>query len=201
MFWYGGFWRLRLGIVGLVTGGMLLFAGAREWQLGSTASAQPDDVSLEELVARGPDAQPHVRVRDFVLGDNYVYFEDDTGSYWTDVLIPAVSSKMGDQASHVLIPQVIVKTKHISNEDQLSALRARARLEGMVVNRIEALGSEEKDILAKDYPGINFDKCIILEEGREPSQGAMLFLMGGGGLALVLVGGWLLLYNFTRTSY
>jgi hypothetical protein len=200
MFWYGGFWRLRLGIAGLVLGGMLLFGGFREWQLGATASAQPEDVTLEQLIARGPDAQPHVRISDFVLGDNYVYFEDDSGIYWQSVLIPAVPNNKGDQAAHVLIPQVIVKTKHVTKEDELPSFRARARLEGMVINRIEGIGGEEKQILAKDYPGINFEKCIILEEGRQPSAGGMLFLMGGGGLALVLVGGWLLLYNFNRTS-
>ena len=201
MFWYGGFWRLRLGVAGLVLGGMLLFAGLREWQLGSAASDQPEDVTLEALIARGPDGNPHVRVSDFVLGDNYVYFTDDTGTYWTSVLVPAVPNKMGDQAAHVLIPQVIVKSTHASDEDHLNTLRARTRLQGLVVNRIEALGSEEREILAKDYPGIDFDKCIILEEGRQPSSGGMVFLMGGGGLALVVVGGWLLLYNFTRTGY
>jgi len=70
MFWYGyGFWRLRLGIAGLVLGGMLLFAGFREWQLGAAASAQPEDLTLEQLIARGPDGNPNVRLHDFQLGD------------------------------------------------------------------------------------------------------------------------------------
>jgi hypothetical protein len=94
---------------------------------------------------------------------------------------------------------VIVKTKHAPNEDQLAALRARTQLDGLVVNRIEALDADERELLHQDYPGIDFDKCIILEEGRQPSDGAMLFLLGGGGLALLLGGGWVLLYNSSRT--
>jgi hypothetical protein len=200
MFWYSsGFWRLRLGIAGLVLGGMLLFAGFREWQLGSASSAQPEDLTLEALIARGPDGNANVRVSDFVLGDNYVYFTDESGIYWTSILVPAMPKTMGDQSSHVLIPKVIVKSKHVANEDQLDALHARVQLQGMVINRIEELGSEEKEILLKDYPGIDFTKCIILEEGRQPSDSAMLFLMGGGGLALLLGGGGLLLYNSSRT--
>ena len=201
MFWFSGsFWRLRLGIIGLVLGGMLLFGGFREWQLGSGASAQPEDITLEALIARGPDGNPNVRIRDFTLGENYVYFTDDSNIYWTSVLIPAVPSSKGDQAAHVLVPKVIVKTTHVPSEDKLDGLRARTQLQGLAINRIESLGSEEKEMLAKDYPGIDFAKCIIFEEGRQPSDGSMLFLMGGGGLALVLVGGWLLLYNFNRTT-
>ncbi|HVS35299.1 MAG TPA: hypothetical protein VMS17_06925 [Gemmataceae bacterium] len=199
MFWYGGFWRLRLGITGLVLGGMLLFFGFHEWQLGTAASAQPEDLTLEALIARGPNGNPNIRVRDFMLGDNFTYFTDDTGTYWTDVLVPAVPKTMGEQSAHVLIPKVIVRCKHVANEDQLDQLYGRTQLEGMVVNRIESLGSDEKNFLLKDYPDIDFDTCIILEEGRKPSNSAMLFLMGGGGLALLLGGGWLLLYNFNRT--
>ena len=202
MFWRTGLnWRLRLGLAGLGVAFALLFAGFREWQLGAAASAQPEDLTLEALVARGPGGNPHVRVSDFVLGDNYVYFTDDGGFRWTSVLIPAVPTTMGDQSAHVLIPKVIVKTTHVADEEQLEPLRARSRLQGLVINRIEELGSEEKEILLQDYPGIDFHKCIILEEGRAPSDGTKLFLMGGGGLASLLGAGWLLLYNFSRTGY
>ncbi len=200
MYWYGGFWRLRLGIAGLVLGGMLLFVGFHEWQLGSAASAQPEDLTLQQLIARGPQGNPNVRLRDFMLGDNFAYFTDDTGTYWKRVLVPAVPPTMGEQSAHVLIPKVIVKTTHVANEDQLDALHARTQLEGLVVNRIESLGKDERDLLIQDYPGIDFERCIIFEEGRKPSDGTMIFLMGCGGLALLLGGGGLLLYNSSRTG-
>ncbi len=200
MFWYGGFWRLRLGVAGLVLGGMLLFVGFHEWQLGSAASAQPEDLTLQQLIARGPQGNPNVRLRDFMLGDNFAYFTDDTGTYWKRVLVPAVPPTMGEQSAHVLIPKVIVKTTHVANENQLDALHARTQLEGLVVNRIESLGKDERDLLIQDYPGIDFERCIIFEVGRKPSDGTMIFLMGAGGLALLLGGGGLLLYNSSRTG-
>ena len=201
MFWYGGmFWRLRLGIAGLVLGGMLLFGGFQEWRLGAAASTTPDDLTLEALIARGPDGNPNVRVSDFMLGDNYVYFTDDSGFRWDNVLIPAVPKSMGEQSAHVLNPQVIVKTAHVASEDDLDTLRSRTKMQGLVINRIEELGSDEKDLLRKDYPGLDFNKCLILEEGRQPSEFTKVFLMSGGGMALLFGGGWLLLYNFSRTT-
>ena len=185
MFWYGGrFWRLRLGITGLVLGGMLLFACYHEWRLGSAASAQPENLTLEQLIARGPNGNPNVRLRDFQLGENFAYFTDNHGIYWTRVLVPAVPSTMGEQAAHVLIPKVIIKSTHVANKEQLDSLHARTQMQGLVVNRIESLGKDERELLVEDYPGIDFDNCIIFEEGRKPSDGTMIFLMGGGGLAL-----------------
>ena len=194
------FWRLRLGISGLVLGGMLLFTGFREWQLGAAASAAPEDLTLEALIARGPDGNLNVRVSDFMLADNYVYFLDDSGVSWSSVLIPAVPKTLGEQSAHVLNPRVIVKSTHTPSENELDMLRRRTRIQGLVVNRIEELGTEEKNLLRQDYPGMDLDKCLILEEGRQPSGFGAVFLMGGGGLALLLGGGWLLLYNFSRTT-
>ncbi len=201
MFWYGyGCWRLRLGIAGLVLGGMLLFAGYHEWQLGSGASSQPQELTLQQLIDRGPDGNANVRVSDFTLGDNFAYFSDHSDVYWTRVLIPAVPNTMGEQAAHVLIPKVIVKSTHVHDDNEMDAIHERTQLQGLVINRIESLSKDERGILAQDYPGIDFDHCIILEEGRTPSNGSMLFLMGGGGLALLLVGGGLLMSNFNRAS-
>lgn len=194
------FWRLRLGIAGLVLGAMLLFTGFREWQLGAAASAAPEDLTLEALIARGPDGNPNVRISDFMLADNYVYFLDDSGVSWGVVLIPAVPKTLGEQSVHVLNPKVIVKSTRVPSENELKPLRARTRMQGLVVNRIEALGSEEKDLLSQDYPGLDINKCLILEESRQPSDFGKVFLMGGGGMALLLGGGWLLLYNFSRTT-
>jgi hypothetical protein len=194
------FFRLRLGIVVLVLGCTLLFYGFKEWRLGAVASTTPEDLTLEALIARGPDGNPNVRVSDFMLGDNYVYFTDDSGFRWTNVLIPAMPKTMGEQSAHVLNPQVIVKTAHAASEDDVDTLRSRTKMQGLVINRIEELGSEEKDMLRQDYPGLEFNKCLILEEGRQPSEFTKIFLMGGGGLALLFGGGWLLLYNFSRTT-
>ena len=134
-----------------------------------------------------------------MFGKNFEYLANDTGTYWTTVLIPAFPNTLGDQSDHVLVPKLVVKSKHVPSEDQLDRLVDRTQLEGLIVNRTEGLGSDEKDLLLQDYPGIDFSTCIILEEGRQPSGGGMIFLMGGGGLALALGGLGLLFYNSNRT--
>ena len=116
------------------------------------------------------------------------------------MLIPAVPTTLGEQSVHVLTPKVIVKSAHVPSDDALDALRGRTKMQALVVNRIEQLGPEEKNLLGQDYPGLDFNKCLILEEGRLPSDFGKVFLMGAGGAALLLGGGWLLLYNFTRTT-
>ena len=79
------FWRLRLGIFGLFCGGMLLIAGyRRNGSWGRPPPATPEELTLEALIARGPDGNPNVRVRDFVLGDNYAFCSDDSGSCWIE---------------------------------------------------------------------------------------------------------------------
>ena len=161
----------------------------------------PEDLTLEALIARGPDGNPNVRVSDFMLGDNFVYFTDDSGYRWTSVLIPAVPKTMGEQSAHVLNPQGH-RQEHARRHRRRAGGRCAAarKMQGLVINRIEELGTEEKDMLLQDYPGMDFNKCLILEEGRQPSEFAKVFLMSGGGLALLFGGGWLLLYNFTRTT-
>jgi len=175
----------------------LLFCGAREWRLGSAASGRPDDLSLAALLERGPDGNPHVRIHDFVFGQNFEYFTDPSGASWESVLVPAFPNTMGGQSDHVLVPKLVVKSRHVSNETQVDRLLSRTQLEGMVVNRTEGLDADEAGVLRDDYPGIDAERCIILEEGRQPSDGGMVFLMGGG-IALALGGLGLLFYNSNR---
>lgn len=191
------YWRLRLGGALLIFGVMLLIAGVREWQLGIASSAAPEDVTLEALIARGPDGNPNVRVSDFALGDDYLAISD-YHDFWQSVLIPAMPKTMGEQSAHVLTPKVIVKSTIIKSDDGIQSLGSRVRLQGMVINRIEELGREEKSQLLELYPGLDFSKCIILEESRQPSDFNKVFFMGAGGLAMLLGGGWTLMSNLMR---
>ena len=61
-------------------------------------------------------------------------------------------------------------------------------IQGMVVNEIASLGSDEKKYLRQAYPGIDFARCWILEAGREPAGSGKMFALFGGGAALLLFG-------------
>ena len=67
------------------------------------------------------------------------------------------------------------------------AVADRETVQGMVVNEIESLDSEEKRILSESYPGIDFDRCTIFEHGRKPKgMGMIAAYIGGGGLLALL---------------
>lgn len=59
---------------------------------------------------------------------------------------------------------------------------------GLVVNRVESLGREERRFLQAGFPAADFDRLWIVEEGRRPSSPARCIAMLGSGAVLVLAG-------------
>jgi hypothetical protein len=56
----------------------------------------------------------------------------------------------------------------------------------MITNRIKSLSTKEKELLRQGYPGIDCDRCLIIDEGRTPTSAELITLyLGGGGLLLV----------------
>jgi hypothetical protein len=66
----------------------------------------------------------------------------------------------------------------------------------MVTNCISSLNSKEKQLLQKGYTGINFDRCLIIDDSREPSRSERISLYLGGGGLLVVIGLGLLTKRF-----
>ena len=58
----------------------------------------------------------------------------------------------------------------------------------MVVNKIESLSPKERALLQPAYPGVDFNKCWIVEEAREPAGAGKYMAFFGGGAALALLG-------------
>lgn len=58
---------------------------------------------------------------------------------------------------------------------------------GLVVNEVDPLESEEMNLLRENFPRLNFDKVLILEQDRVPSSNVASFgMMSGGGLVCVI---------------
>jgi hypothetical protein len=188
--------RLRFGIAFLVLGGMLAFFGWQEWQLSSSASATPQDMTVPALLARGPDGNPHVRLHDYVLGEQWEYWQTDDSNQWDTVYIPAFPQG-GEHSAGAA--KVIVVTGHARTEEQLAAFRARGTLTGVVKTAAD-LDEDQKKLMLADYPATDFSKSVIFQEGRQPMETGTLVLMLGGGVGLVLLGGVLLLSGFVRTQ-
>jgi len=84
--------------------------------------------------------------------------------------------------------RVLVKTKRFETAGSIpDNTNVAASVEGLIINRISSLGSDEKDLIRKQFPKVNLDKVLILEEGRKPTSllAAVGMILG----ALVLVGG------------
>ena len=84
---------------------------------------------------------------------------------------------------------VMVKTKRFKTVNSIpDGIDEAASVQGLVINRIGSLDSEEKKLVKQSFPTVNFDKVLILEEGRKPSSLLITLGMLLGGLALIVVG-------------
>jgi hypothetical protein len=200
----GSIGSLRWAIL-LVAFGIGLFVyGVRESLLTAASSQTPETISLQKLVDCGPGGNANIILTEFQLCNNFVRAYKtvggvDAGGAWTKVWVPAVP-RQGILGFLREVPgnniHAIIYSTHVGNENDLHRVLDVPQLHGLVVNRITSLSSKEKEILQNRYTGIDFDRCLIIEEGRIPTSSAAIFgLLGGGGL-LFCAGGFLLARRF-----
>jgi len=99
----------------------------------------------------------------------------------------------------IKIPQlgdfrVIVKTKRF---DTIGAIPdsyvAEDSVQGLFINKIDSLDDEESSLIQQSFPGVDISNVLILEADRRPAAMWKLFGMIGGGVALCLLGTFLML--------
>ena len=59
---------------------------------------------------------------------------------------------------------------------------------GLIINEIESLGKEEKKLLSKSYPGIDFSQVYIIEHNRSPASMVVVGVWYTVGVILALLG-------------
>lgn len=205
---------IRIKLAMLIGGIVLAYFGIQEWRLASAAKAEPQTMTCSELEAKGPGDNAHVSLTKFFLCQQSFVYEakKNNESHWNKVYVPAVPldspymktvAEMLEQNPKLqnLPPppeiKVLVKSSHVSNHQELENLAMLGiqgpALNGLVTNKIESIGSEEKKILEQNYPGIDFTKCYLIDHDRKPVQtGALFGMIGGGALLTVIGGGWML---------
>lgn len=84
---------------------------------------------------------------------------------------------------------VLVKTKRFKTVGDIpDRLDVEDSRQGLIVNKIDSLDSDETKLIKQSFPAIDLDKVLILEDGRTPSSGLMSWGMMIGG-ALIALGG------------
>src|SRR5262245_14619285 len=164
-------WRCSMGRTGLfllIAGGVLGFLGYQETTLAAGMTPEPEEMTLAQLIERGIEGNPYIRVRDFSLGDNFV-LEEKSGR-WNMVYVPA-APRSPQVPPGIMVPlkspiQVIVMSGKVRNDEELQNLAKEPALTGMVINRIKSLNKQQKELLVQSYPGTDFDSCLIFNHGR-----------------------------------
>lgn len=183
---------LRYGIGLLLAGSVLLWYAYREWKGSQGASASPESISLEQLIARGPEGNPHLLLRDYVPCDNYTSIPNKQGDGWGWVYVPLIPGKL-PKYNESLPPstgkvEVLARYGTIKEPHQLSLLRNPSGIRGLVVNTIDPLSSRDRDALQEHYPEIDLSRCAIVEEGRAPADEFVIQGSAGLGGVLLLAG-------------
>jgi hypothetical protein len=192
----------RASLAMVVVGGILCYFGFKEWQMREASSAEPERISLQKLIARGPEGNPYVLLTDFEWCDDVVYEHKGGSAPWEKCWIPVVPSGGAPAAGPFPGPRfgpgaperpagpsptafrAIVMTSKVNGPGAVPGYTRQTTLKGLVTNSVMSLGSKERDLLKQGYPNTDFDKCIIIQDGREPAGPGMLAALLGGGTAL-----------------
>ncbi len=160
------------------------------WRLGEHFALYNACV-YEYEQSRGAVGEPNAMAR-----VNYCYYPVVSNEHPLIQKLAELVSQYGDldQAPQDEIPPlngfaVVVKTKQFSTIGSIpSEWDKVAATEGLVINTIGSLKSDEAKMFKESFPQLNTDKLVILEAGRKPASLAKSGGMIGGGLAVSLAG-------------
>ena len=170
---------MRIGLILLLVGIGGTYRTFQEWRLSWSASSQAQEISLQELQSRGAAGNPHVQVTGFTFGKDFVYTKPQYGDGFTKVWVPIVPGVAGSNGLPTSLPaegiRVLVRSDKPHNMKEVDRFCERTTVKGLIVNGLDSLPDSHVELLRRNYPGTDFSKVMILDEGREP-------LTASGGL-------------------
>jgi hypothetical protein len=203
-----------------VIGGLLALWGLEEFRVGFDAAAEAIEVDLAALEQGQKLPQNHIRlgthmclyfdaIYSYDLRDKNKPNPDIQYAYYPIIslsnpllsrLTPHVNpDEDSSPAQHVEELKVLVKTQQFKRVSDIPRDGVvKKAVTGLVINRIRSLEVKEADLLRQQYPRINLEQILILEESRTPISPAVSFAVLAGGLALVALA--LVCYLLDRTG-
>jgi hypothetical protein len=186
-----------LAILGTIIGLPLLGAGIHVCWQSSVVSSEPEEMSLQVLIARGPSGNPHVRITQFRADAHYVV-----------QLRQRTSRGLGQgpevaEVAFIPIMPILPDTDRVQNADPTATSRLHAVIRCLpkkgalsvdnwenksvlhgTVSSDATLPLDSQKLLAKHYPKTEFSRVLIIDEGHTPvapaSVGYVLLIVGGG---------------------
>ncbi|MGY8769783.1 MAG: hypothetical protein ACKVH8_15295 [Pirellulales bacterium] len=205
----------RIKIILIIAGGGLGFWGFQEYRVGSTATQEPQDVSLADIESGNIPDNTHLKIGEHAAlypGSVYTYEEESPGggapsnsakvqySYYPiislehDFMQQLAALAEVEDIENAPDPTldglaVLVRTNNFKTIGAIpESIEIEESVQGLVINRISSLDEEEKDLLRQSFDTIDFDTVLILSDSRKPSSTLVTVMMMLGGVALSLVG-------------
>ena len=185
--------------------------GWSEFKLSRTASETPEAITIQQL-EKGTPANPHrvigphQPVYSLVIYSedqktkkiNYVYYPI-TSKDRLKALFAALARKKGDPRKvtdqeyvKAIDVKVLVKSSRFRNEKGLKEAIDKETfptkdVTGMIVNSVESLKTQERDMLKGRFPSFDETKCVIFEIDRKPTSTRTAIACLAGSVALFLL--------------
>ena len=84
---------------------------------------------------------------------------------------------------------VLIKTEKFKTVGEIPAyIDSKKNMKGLIINSISSLNDDERKLIKESFPKVNFNKLVIIEEGREPCSITNSFTMMGGGVLIIFIG-------------
>jgi hypothetical protein len=184
--------RLRNSLMCFTLMGALACAvfGAEEYRLKTQSSQEPEEISLRDLIKRGPEGNPNIMLKDFALVEDYIYQKKLLSGRWTKVWVPIVpASPDKDVSGKPAAIHAFFYSENVGSDEEVRRRFDKPRLHGMVNLNGSKPGIRGSILIKRSYPGTDPSQCLIIEEGRKPAGTLKLALFGVGCVLLIGLSG------------
>jgi hypothetical protein len=161
------------------------FFGGGDLYLFVMSSKEPEELSLHDLIRRGPYGNPNILLKDFVVLDNFVFETKRSQNRWEKVWAPLVPAEGNDRDDASVI-RAFLYSDNVGNAEEAEERFGHPKVRGIANPFGPKPGFRAFAAMTKAYPGTDIHKCVIFEVGREP-PGMLRLILFGAGFVLSLI--------------
>ena len=168
--------------------GLCAFFGVRETDLALRSSSEAEQISLRNLISRGPEGNPNIILTDFAIVDEYAVEKKRLSGKWTKVWVPIVPADTSPDTMPLAVHAVIFSDK-VENARQVHERFDRPQLRGLIDPQAAEPGLTASIMWKSKFPNLDLKKCIVIVEGKRPASILKLILLWLGCLLFLGMAG------------